>query len=119
MQSQILLFGDSITQYSFNPFLKGFGAILSHAYSRKLDVVNRGFSGYNTSWCLQLLPHILTTTLPCPQNGTIPSIKLITIFLGANDSVLPGNRQNVPLESYKKNLQSMIEIIRHNDPSTR
>ena len=42
---QITLFGDSITQQSFNPATFGFGAVLSNAYVRKMDVVNRGYSG--------------------------------------------------------------------------
>ena len=116
---QILLFGDSITQYSFDPILNGFGASLSHIYVRKLDVVNRGFSGYNTTWCAELLPHVLKTTLPCAQSGYKPSIKLITIFLGANDSVFQGNRQYVSLQDYKKNLCSMIDMIQENDVNTR
>jgi lysophospholipase L1-like esterase len=120
MQSdQILLFGDSITQYSFNPVLQGFGAYLSNIFQRKLDVVNRGYSGYNTAWCLELLPHVLTTTLPCPPNGHSAAIQLITIFLGANDAVLQGNRQYVPLTDYKKNLIKMIDLVHHNDSNTR
>ena len=116
---QILLFGDSITQYSFNPKLEGFGAHIAHSYVRKMDVMNRGFSGYNTEWCLPLLPQVLSTLLPTPQNGFTPSIKLITIFLGANDSVLPGNRQYVSLENYKNNLIKMIDIIHSFDLKTR
>ncbi len=42
---QIILFGDSITQKSFDPFLNGWGAFLADAYMRKLDVINRGMSG--------------------------------------------------------------------------
>ena len=116
---QILLFGDSITQRSFNPFEMGFGANLSNLFVRKLDVVNRGFSGYNTTWCAELLPHVLKTILPCPQNDHLPSIKMITIFLGANDSVLEGNRQYVSLNDYKKNLKKMVNMIHENDPNTR
>lgn len=42
---QIVLFGDSITQQSFHPGFHGWGAVLANAYVRKLEVVNRGFSG--------------------------------------------------------------------------
>jgi hypothetical protein len=41
----IILFGDSITQFSFNPELCGWGAAMTHWYARQADVVNRGFSG--------------------------------------------------------------------------
>ena len=46
---QILLFGDSITQKSFDPVIHGWGAILANEYMRKLDVVNRGYSGISYS----------------------------------------------------------------------
>ena len=68
---QIVLFGDSLTQMSWNPELGGIGARLTGTsipimtstlhfklynttdlYARKLDVLNRGFSGYNTDWAL-------------------------------------------------------------------
>ena len=42
---QIVLFGDSITQQSFDPEKCGWGAYLANAYMRKMDVVNRGYSG--------------------------------------------------------------------------
>nr|KAJ3419520.1 hypothetical protein HK105_006849 [Polyrhizophydium stewartii] len=66
---QILLFGDSLTQ-------------LADAYVRKLDVVNRGFSGYNTDWCRLLLPSVLATIRPTPR----VRIRLVTVLLGANDA---------------------------------
>ena len=43
---RFVLFGNSITQYSFQP--AGFGASIAHLYQRHADIVNRGFSGYNT-----------------------------------------------------------------------
>ena len=109
-QDQIILFGDSITQYSFDPFNSGFGAILSHEYVRKLDIINRGYSGYNTRWGKELLLSILSSTTP---NGS--KIKVITVFLGANDSVLPGNRQYVPLEEFSNNLIGMVHMIQQFD----
>lgn len=43
---QFLLLGDSITQQSFGQDRGfAFGAALSDAYVRRLDVVNRGLSG--------------------------------------------------------------------------
>lgn len=53
---QILLIGDSITQYSFS--VGGWGARLADWYVRKADVVNRGLSGYNSSWALAALPKV-------------------------------------------------------------
>ena len=46
----ILLLGDSITQWSLRP--NGWGNLLAQHYMRRADVVNRGFSGYNSAWIL-------------------------------------------------------------------
>ncbi|CAM9646426.1 unnamed protein product [Ectocarpus fasciculatus] len=43
--------------------------------------------------------------------GNTP-VKLVTIFLGANDCVLPGNAQYVPLQEYKENLRLMVAHVR-------
>ncbi|KAJ3267528.1 isoamyl acetate-hydrolyzing esterase [Borealophlyctis nickersoniae] len=111
--NQILLFGDSITQRCFNPDERGWGAYLSNAYARKVDVMNRGYSGYNTQWCKPLLPSILRTILP--PNSTL---LLATIFLGANDAVIPEKNswQYVPLDVYKQNLIDMVGIVREVHP---
>lgn len=71
-QDQIMLFGDSLTQWSWDLDQGGIGARLAGTsipmwattatfqrlhnapdlYVRKLDILNRGFSGYNTDWAL-------------------------------------------------------------------
>lgn len=63
MRPEIVLFGDSITAQSFRS--GGWGSALADAYSRKADVVVRGYGGYNTRWALFLLHHIfpLVSTL--------------------------------------------------------
>jgi len=101
---QFFLFGDSITQDSFDQSRGfGFSAALQAAYIRRLDVVNRGFSGYNTRQALQILP----TIVPPPNEARI---RFLTLFFGANDSSLPGapNQQHVPLDEYKDNLEKII-----------
>ncbi|KAK6442068.1 hypothetical protein LTR95_001687 [Oleoguttula sp. CCFEE 5521] len=103
---QIILFGDSITQQSFaqdNGF--AFGAELSNAYVRRLDVINRGHSGYNTEQALKVLSQIIPST-------THPNIRFLALFFGANDARLPdtpgGPQQDVPLEKYRANLKSIL-----------
>ena len=44
----VVLFGDSITEGGFDVEHLGWACHLASAYSRKVDVVNRGLSGYNT-----------------------------------------------------------------------
>lgn len=79
LRPQWVLFGDSITQRAFSP--GGWAGLLADAYQRKVDVVNRGYSGYNTRWAVQLLPHLFPEGAPPPQ--------LATVFFGANDAALP------------------------------
>ncbi|ORY90040.1 SGNH hydrolase [Syncephalastrum racemosum] len=112
--NQILLFGDSITQGSFDPMLHGFGAGVAHAYQRKLDVVNRGFSGYNTEWALAVWRQLLPTVER--QKTRAARVELATIFFGANDAALPFAFQHVPLDAFERNLTEMITLA--TDPNS-
>ena len=98
---QFILFGDSIIQQSG---VGSFGPTLSNAYARRLDVINRGLSGYNTTQALKVLPKII----PPPQHA---KVRFMLIFFGANDARLPstpgGPDQHVPLEQYKSNLKKI------------
>lgn len=101
---QFILFGDSITQQAFTDEGIPFGAKLSDAYIRKLDIINRGLSGYNTTQALRILPQLM----PTPSQATV---RLIWIFFGANDARLPdtpgGPQQHVPIATFYRNLEAM------------
>jgi isoamyl acetate esterase len=64
----ILLIGDSITQHSFRP--GGWGTRLASWYMRKADVINRGFSGYNSAWALEAFPKVRPD---CHDRSCFPS----------------------------------------------
>ncbi|XP_003464983.2 isoamyl acetate-hydrolyzing esterase 1 homolog isoform X2 [Cavia porcellus] len=100
---RVLLFGDSITQFSFQQ--GGWGAALADRLVRKCDVLNRGFSGYNTRWARIILPRLV---------GNWDSPTVVTIFFGANDSSLreENPRQHVPLDEFAANLSSMVHYLR-------
>ncbi|KAH6798053.1 SGNH hydrolase-type esterase superfamily protein [Perilla frutescens var. hirtella] len=113
MRPQIVLFGDSITQESFRS--GGWGASVADAYSRKADVVLRGYDGYNTRWAMFLLHHLF------PLASEAPPPAAVTIFFGANDAALlegTGKRLHVPLEEYKENLRKMVQHIKSRSPKT-
>ena len=106
----IVLFGDSITQQGFGVDGKvGWASLLASDYSRRADVLNRGFSGYNTKMAIDLLPSIFPGASDDKENG----ILFCTIFFGANDAALPGERQHVPIDDYAKNLGTIISSIRY------
>ncbi|PWW79536.1 SGNH hydrolase [Tuber magnatum] len=100
---KIVLFGDSITEQSYDQARGfGFGAALTDVYRRKIEVVGKGFSGYNTLHALELIPKII------PPPTTASRIRLITVFFGANDATLPNRSQHVPLDQYSENLKRII-----------
>ncbi|XP_043707832.1 GDSL esterase/lipase At5g62930 [Telopea speciosissima] len=111
MRPQIVLFGDSLTGQSFSR--GGWGAALADTYSRKADVLVRGYGGYNTRLAMFLLHHIFTPECTNPPVAT-------TIFFGANDAALLGRnseRQHVPVEEYKENIRKMVHHLKKCSPT--
>ncbi|XP_077607176.1 isoamyl acetate-hydrolyzing esterase 1 homolog [Crocuta crocuta] len=102
---RVLLFGDSITQFSFQQ--GGWGAALADKLVRKCDVLNRGFSGYNTRWAKIILPRLIK------KEDGLDNPVAVTIFFGANDSALKDEnpKQHVPLDEYVGNLKSMVRYL--------
>ncbi|CAG8918518.1 unnamed protein product [Penicillium salamii] len=116
---QFILFGDSITQMGCNQEI-GFGfhaalqegkpssqvvflnAYETSAYSRRLDVVNRGLAGYSTAHAIK----VFDKCFPPPK---IANVQFMTIFFGANDACVPGHSQHVPVDQYKENLKAIIQ----------
>ncbi|XP_054706099.1 isoamyl acetate-hydrolyzing esterase 1 homolog isoform X2 [Uloborus diversus] len=101
---KIVLFGDSLTQRSFDPNDGLWGALLANRLQRICDVINRGFSGYTSRQCKIVLPHLYS-------DKNISEIKAFVIFLGANDSCKEGSAQHVPLFEYGKNLTGIIKYL--------
>lgn len=106
---KFLLFGDSITEYCFNTYPEqnnghqfALGAALCSDYSRRLAVIHRGFSGYNSRWALKILPKILEHE----QN-----IAIATIFFGSNDAN-PAGPVHVPAPEYEANLHKLVQMMK-------
>ena len=76
-------------------------AMLSHFWSRKVDVINRGFSGYNSRWGLSVIEEVVIKYDP----------QLVIIFFGANDAVVPEGNTFVPLSEFSDNINKMVSII--------
>jgi len=109
-QDKIVLFGDSLTQMGWDPELRGIGAGLANLYARKLDVLNRGFSGYNTDWALLVWEQIIAKREG--MQAHTPRVRLVTIWFGANDACPPGSLQHVPLSRFSENLVTMVRAIK-------
>uniref|UniRef100_A0A8C8VMU1 Isoamyl acetate-hydrolyzing esterase 1 homolog n=1 Tax=Pelusios castaneus TaxID=367368 RepID=A0A8C8VMU1_9SAUR len=103
---RVVLFGDSITEFSFQD--SGWGVLLAQKLVRKCDVLNRGLSGYNTRWANIVLPRLIS------KSSNVENTIAVTIFFGANDSALKDAtpNQHVPLNEYADNLKSMIQYLK-------
>ncbi|SCV69257.1 BQ2448_2277 [Microbotryum intermedium] len=102
LMKTVMMVGDSITQGAWA--LNGTGAALANAYQRKLDVVNRGFSGV---WALAVAKEFLPK-----KTDHLPKMALMTIWLGANDAALPPSPQSITVEEFKATLHSIINLVK-------
>ena len=98
---KIVCFGDSITEMGFVIEVRGYVAQLADRYARRADVLARGFSGYTTREAVRILDAAVLMEKP----------DIVILFFGANDSVVPGQFQHVPLQDYRKNLLDMASRI--------
>ncbi len=46
------------------------------------------------------------------ERANLPTVKLLTIWFGANDAVEPEGTQHVPLEEYSSNLSKLIQLVK-------
>lgn len=46
-------------------------------------------------------------------------IRLITVWFGTNDAMLPESHQSVPIGEYKQNMRSIVELVRDRIPNTK
>ncbi|OUM52811.1 hypothetical protein BVG19_g2037 [[Candida] boidinii] len=115
---KFLMFGDSITQRAFDQYpLPGISTQLEFAlgpalvgtYTRKMDILQRGFSGYNSEWVKYLLPKILEYEHDSKKEHE--NIKIAYLFIGTNDGRLPDSKLHVPIERYEENLKEMIDLF--------
>lgn len=116
--NKFLMFGDSITEYAFNQFPGDctvpqfcLGAGLQQAYARKLQVVQRGFSGYTSRDGVPLCSSILKAEHDDVEESK--KIKLAYVFFGTNDARKKGlssdNRESIPLDKYVSNMKLIVE----------
>ena len=99
-RKKVIMFGDSITQHGFNSD-DGWVAGMADWWTCRVDVLNRGFSGYNTKWALKMVDSVVIAERP----------DLVFLFFGANDAVDPAEMQHVSIQTYRSNLIKIITKI--------
>ncbi|ORY51087.1 SGNH hydrolase [Rhizoclosmatium globosum] len=97
---QFILLGDSLTEKGANR-PDGWGLLMVQEYSRKANIVVRGFGSFNTYW-LKFAVEPLLRDLPAHR------IKLITLMIGTND--FRDEPYHVPLNM---NFQFLQDIVRN------
>lgn len=102
-----LLLGDSQTQLGWAD--AGWVSQLSAQYVRRLDLINRGLSGYNTRMLLTVLPDIL-------KHEDLKRVEAVTLMMGSNDASFPDTNpeQAVSLEEFGENLLKIISMLLNN-----
>lgn len=111
-----LMFGDSITEFAFNQFPDAsneiqfsLGAALQNSYTRKLQVLQRGFSGYTSRDAIPLIRSILKQEHDRVTESK--KIKIAYVFFGTNDARLKGkgsNNQHIPINTYVSNIKTIV-----------
>jgi lysophospholipase L1-like esterase len=119
VQDVIMLLGDSITQRGWEP--NAFAQRLAYAYVRKLDVINRGLSGYNTEWAIPVFEKCFAKQ---HEQQHVPKVRILTIWFGANDACLAPSPQHIPLPKFISNLTRLVHMVTsptspHYSPITR
>jgi lysophospholipase L1-like esterase len=100
-RKKVVIFGDSITQIGYRP--GGWVSLLSYYWSRRADVINRGYSGYTSRMALQIVTEAVISESP----------DLVLIFYGANDAVSENyTLQYVSLDNYESNLIAIVTKLR-------
>lgn len=101
-RKKAVFFGDSITSHGFSVAINGWLCNFAEWWVRRVDVINRGFSGYNSRWGLMIVDEIVVQQNP----------DIVFVFFGANDAVDARVGQHVPLAEYALNMQGIVEKIK-------
>ena len=104
MIPQALLLGDSQTQLGWAD--SGWVSQLSDKFVRRLELINRGLSGYNTRMLLTVLPDIL-------KHEDLKRVRVVTLMMGSNDASFPDKNpeQAVSLEEFGENMLKIITML--------
>ena len=100
-----VLLGDSQTQLAWEA--GGWAQSLAEKFVRKIDIIDRGFSGYNTRMINTILPDALS-------QDVLKRVKIVCIFHGSNDASIEDKNQVVPVEEFGENILKIISYLLSN-----
>lgn len=99
----IVLLGDSFTQFGFED--RAWASLLASDYSRRADVLNRVFQGYNTRELKASISKFL-------HSDAVDGALFVTLWLGSNAAFSPGDKRHVPLDEFQANLETIVTNVR-------
>lgn len=121
----VVLFGDSITQLGFtggsDSMSPGWVGFLANAYTRRADILSRGFSGYNTRHALDILPSVFGQVEGDNASSYVGQPLFVMVFFGANDASLLADTehcQHVPIEEFEGNTRKIVQAINGRFPAS-
>ncbi|KAK1377429.1 GDSL esterase/lipase CPRD49 [Heracleum sosnowskyi] len=112
-RAKFVVFGSSIVQYAFHN--NGWLSILADLYSRKADIVLRGYAGWNSRRALQVLDKVFPKTADVHPD-------LVIVYFGGNDSMKPhpsGLGPHVPIAEYVENMKEIAHHVTSLSEKTR
>jgi lysophospholipase L1-like esterase len=108
MLPEIILFGDSLTAWSFELNTRGFGLALEEAYDGKATIVNEGYPGYTVDSLTPEFKRIMDRVTA----ASAPPVLLFTIFIGANDACMVSKTEAyVPIDRFEAKLREFVETM--------
>ena len=106
----VVCFGDSLTQMGFQT--GGWLSLLAADFEAKADVLNRGFSGYNTEMALSYAYDFSFPSLDAD------SVLAIVFCFGANDAAFYG-KQGVHVDKFRANVATLLKRLRVQFPRAK
>ncbi|ODN87723.1 hypothetical protein L198_06953 [Cryptococcus wingfieldii CBS 7118] len=99
-----ILFGDSLTNRQDVP--GSWHEQLSKAYTKKLDILNRGFGGYTSKWARPLFDEVFAR-----KEENAPVARLVSIWFGTNDATSLPNPQHNTIQDFQSNLTHFLTSL--------
>ncbi|KAF2829144.1 SGNH hydrolase [Ophiobolus disseminans] len=104
---EFVLFGASMTEWSFDEKTQGIGWFLRTRYDGKVKVLNEGQAGYTSTRLQSDFARIIDRA----TSPSAPQTLLFTIFIGANDACFIGAKEFVPFPTFCGNIRAYVETI--------
>lgn len=109
---KITLFGDSITQLSWDPDNGAWASHIAHKVSTYFDVDVRGFYGYNTNWARNLMPRQF-------PESYLKQVEVFVMFFGHNDSWERKQPVSLTIQKFEENIRAIVDYLERHGLDTK